>query len=346
MKSFQVIEFGKPLEMREYVNPIPEGEEVLIKISACGVCHSDLHLADGFYDLGNGKKITLADRGTKLPFTPGHEITGEVISKGEKAKINIGDKGIVFPWIGCQSCDACHNKKETLCENPKYLGARLNGGYSDHIIIPNARYLVSYGDLDPAQAAPYACSGLTAYSALKKIPNTNNNEFILVIGAGGVGTNGILLASAVHKAKIIAIDINENKRNEAKKIGAVAAFSLDQLQDIKEFCNGKIVGAIDFVGTEKTTDFAVNIINKGGTVVVVGLYGGSVSLSIPLIPMRSLNLKGSYIGELSELKELIDIIKSGSVKLINVKTQKLNTANEAMNDLRNGKVNGRIILQP
>jgi len=346
MKSYQVVEFGKPLELREYENPIPKDEEVLIKISACGVCHSDIHLTDGFFDLGKGKRITLADRGTELPFTPGHEITGEVVSKGDNAAINIGDKGIVFPWIGCQSCSACDKEQETLCENPQYLGARLNGGYSDHIIIPNSKYLVSYGGLDPVQAAPYACSGLTAYSALKKIPNSNSNEFILVIGAGGVGINGILLASSVHKAKIIAIDIDENKIKEAKKAGAIAAFSPDQLKEIKEFCNGKIVGAIDFVGTQNTSTFAVNIIKKGGTVVVVGLYGGSLSLSLPLIPMRSLNLKGSYVGELSELKELIDIIKNGSVKLINVKTQKLSTVNEAMNDLRNGKVNGRIILQP
>ena len=347
MKAYQVTEFGKPLELIEYENPKPQGSEVLIKISACGVCHSDLHLAEGFFDLGHGKKITLSDRGTKLPFTPGHEITGEVIAKGEKAKnINIGDKGIVFPWIGCQKCESCLNKKETLCDNPKYLGARLNGGYSDHIIIPDGRYLVPYGDLDPAQAAPYACSGLTAYSALKKIPPTNNDEFILIIGAGGVGCNGILLAAAVHKAKIIAVDIDESKRIEAKKLGAFAAFSPECKKEINDLCKGKIAAAIDFVGNEETTTFGVNMIKKGGAVIVVGLYGGSVSLSLPLIPMRSLNLKGSYVGELKELKELVGIIKSGSVKLINVKRQKLETANEAMNDLKNGKVNGRIVLCP
>ena len=346
MKSYQVVEFGKPLELREYENPIPKGEEVLIKISACGVCHSDLHLADGYYDLGNGKKITLADRGTELPFTPGHEITGEVVAKGENSKnVEIGDKGIVFPWIGCQNCEACKIEKETLCENPKYLGARLNGGYSDHIMIPNGKYLVPYGNLNASQAAPYACSGLTAYSALKKIPSTSPDEYILIIGAGGVGTNGILLAPSMHKAKIIAIDIDENKRIEAKKIGAHESFSPNQIEEIQAFCKGKIVGAIDFVGNEKTTDFAVNIIKKGGTVIVVGLFGGSVSLSLPLIPMRSLNLRGSYIGELNELKELVDIIKSGSVNLINVKTVNISKANEAMDKLRKGKVNGRLVLQ-
>ena len=199
--------------------------------------------------------------------------------------------------------------------------------------------------MNASQAAPYACSGLTAYSALKKIPSTSPDEYILIIGAGGVGTNGILIAPSMHKAKIIAIDIDENKRIEAKKIGAHESFSPNQIEEIQSFCKGKIVGAIDFVGNEKTTDFAVNIIQKGGTVIVVGLFGGSVSLSLPLIPMRSLNLRGSYIGELNELKELVDIIKSGSVNLINVKTVNISKANEAMDKLRKGKVNGRLVLQ-
>ena len=212
MKCYQVINFGKPLALRVYENPIPKGKEILIKILACGVCHSDLHLADGFFDLGDGKRITLADRGTKLPFTPGHEITGSVVAKGEDAKeVNIGESGIVFPWIGCGICQACKEGNETLCEAPKYLGARLNGGYSDHIIVPDSKYLVSYGDMDPAVAAPYACSGLTAFSALKKIPDTHSEDWIIIIGAGGVGINGILLSSAVHKAKILVIDIIRKK---------------------------------------------------------------------------------------------------------------------------------------
>ena len=182
MKSYQVVEFGEPLELREYENPQPKGDEVLVKITACGVCHSDLHLADGYFDLGDGKKITLADRGTKLPFTPGHEITGTVVALGENVNdIKIGDAGIVFPWIGCGKCAACLENNETLCEAPKYLGARLNGGYSDHIIVPDSKYLVSYGDMDPAVAAPYACSGLTAFSALKKIPDTHSEDWIITV---------------------------------------------------------------------------------------------------------------------------------------------------------------------
>jgi D-arabinose 1-dehydrogenase-like Zn-dependent alcohol dehydrogenase len=347
MKSYQVVDFGKPLELREYENPKPQGREILVKISACGVCHSDIHLADGYFDLGEGKRITLADRGTKLPFTPGHEITGSVVDIGEDAEdVKIGDSGIVFPWIGCGKCEACKNDNETLCEAPKYLGARLNGGYSDHIIVPDSKYLVSYGDMDPAVAAPYACSGLTAYSALKKIPNTGPEDWIIIIGAGGVGINGILLSSAVQKAKILVIDKDKEKREKAVEAGAHEAFSPDDEEKIRKVIGIGASAAIDFVGMPQTTDFGLSLIKKGGMVVVVGLYGGSLKLSLPLVPMRSITLKGSYVGELRELKELVNIIKSGKIKLIPVKKQDLETANQAMLDLRSGKVNGRIVLIP
>ena len=347
MKSYQVVDFGKPLELREYENPKPQGREILVKISACGVCHSDIHLADGYFDLGEGKRITLADRGTKLPFTPGHEITGSVVDIGEDAEdVKIGDSGIVFPWIGCGKCEACKNDNETLCEAPKYLGARLNGGYSDHIIVPDSKYLVSYGDMDPAVAAPYACSGLTAYSALKKIPNTGPEDWIIIIGAGGVGINGILLSSAVQKAKILVIDKDKEKREKAVEAGAHQAFAPDDEEKIRKLIGIGASAAIDFVGMPQTTDFGLSLIKKGGMVVVVGLYGGSLKLSLPLVPMRSITLKGSYVGELRELKELVNIIKSGKIKLIPVKKQDLETANQAMLDLRSGKVNGRIVLIP
>ena len=347
MKSYQVVDFGKQLELREYDNPKPVGKEILVKISACGVCHSDLHLADGYFDLGEGNRITLADRGTKLPFTPGHEITGTVVAIGSDAgNINIGDSGIVFPWIGCGNCGACIEENETLCEAPKYLGARLDGGYSDYIIVPDSRYLVSYGDMDPAVAAPYACSGLTAYSALKKIPKTSQNDWVIIIGAGGVGINGILLSSSVHNAKVLVIDNDSSKREQAIEAGADKAFSPDDIEEIRNVIGIGAKAAIDFVGRPETTDLGLSLVKKGGIVIVVGLYGGSLKLSLPLVPMRSVTLRGSYVGELRELKELVDIIKTGKTKLIPIKKQDMATANQAMFDLREGKVNGRIVLIP
>ena len=200
--------------------------------------------------------------------------------------------------------------------------------------------------MDPAVAAPYACSGLTAFSALKKIPDTLSEDWIIIIGAGGVGINGILLSSAVHKAKILVIDNDKEKREKAIEAGADQAFSPEDEEKIRKIIGIGAVAAIDFVGMPQTTDFGLSLIKKGGMVIVVGLYGGSLKMSLPLVPMRSITLRGSYVGELRELKELVEIIKSGKIKLIPVKKQDLETANQAMADLRAGKVNGRIVLVP
>ena len=200
--------------------------------------------------------------------------------------------------------------------------------------------------MDPAVAAPYACSGLTAFSALKKIPDTHSEDWIIIIGAGGVGINGILLSSAVHKAKILVIDNNKEKRDKAIEAGAHAAYAPDEEEKIRSIIGIGASAAIDFVGMPETSDLALSLVKKGGMVVVIGLYGGSLKLSLPLVPMRSITLRGSYVGELRELRELVDIIKSGKIKLMPVKRQDLSTANQAMSDLRAGKVNGRIVLIP
>ena len=137
MRSYQIIEYGKPLEMREYPNPEPQGTEVLINVTACGVCHTDVHVWQGFFDLGDGEQSTIASRGVELPFTMGHEVIGEVAALGPDASgVAVGDRRVVFPWIGCGECPACQRGWEVDCESPNPLGTRQHGGYSDHIIVP------------------------------------------------------------------------------------------------------------------------------------------------------------------------------------------------------------------
>ena len=181
---------------------------------------------------------------------------------------------------------------------------------------------------------------------MKKIPLTSKDDWIIIIGAGGVGINGILLSPAVHNAKILVIDNDPEKRKKALEAGASEAFAPDEETEIRNKIGIGSAAAIDFVGRPETTDFGLSLVKKGGMVIVVGLYGGSLKLSLPLVPMRSMTLRGSYVGELRELKELVNIIKSGKIKLIPVKKQGLETANQAMSDLRSGKVNGRIVLIP
>src|SRR3974390_3185513 len=189
MRSFQVCRCGEPMQFAETATPKPKGTEVVVKTLAAGGCHSDLHIWEGFYDLGHGKALRLQERGVKLPLTMGHENVGEVVAVGPRAKgVKVGDKRLVYPWIGCGTCAVCKRGDEQLCMAPRFLGVYRDGGYATHILVPHPRYLVPYPRvMKPEQAAPLACSGVTAYGALKKLGSLVKSEPVVVFGAGGVG---------------------------------------------------------------------------------------------------------------------------------------------------------------
>jgi D-arabinose 1-dehydrogenase-like Zn-dependent alcohol dehydrogenase len=166
MRAMQIIEWGKPLEAREYPDPEPKGEEVLLRVEAAGVCHSDVHIWDGYFDLGGERRISLESRGVHLPFTMGHEIAGEVAALGPQASgVKVGDKVVAYPWIGCGECAVCRKGEELLCLNPRTLGTRRAGGYGTHVIVPHGRYLLPHEGVPQGLAATYTCSGITAFSA-------------------------------------------------------------------------------------------------------------------------------------------------------------------------------------
>lgn len=349
MLSYQVVEFGKPLEPRRYDDPPPRGTEVLLRVTHCGVCHSDLHQAEGSFDLGGGRRIDLAQRMT-LPYTPGHEMVGEVLALGPDAEgLAIGRQGIVFPWIGCDACPACAAGDQVLCPQPRFLGGWRNGGYSDRVTIDHPRYLVDFGDVPAALASTYACSGVTAYSALHKIPDTAATDAIVLIGVGGVGLAGLLIAPALHKARVIAVDIDAAKLAWAREHGAdecIDAGEAGAAQRIVGLTGGGAAGAVDFVGSPATMQFGLDAMRRGGTLVQVGLYGGALALSLPLVPMRMVNIRGSYVGNLRDLEGLMELVKAGRVKPMPVRTRPLEQANEAMAELRAGRVLGRVVLTP
>lgn len=167
MRRFKLVEFGKPL--CEAVEPLPvlRGEEVLLRVTACGICHSDLHIIEGHFDLGQGKRLELSN--LALPRVLGHEAVGEVVEVGPEAQgVAVGDRRVVYPWIGCGSCRMCQSGLEHLCAKPRTLGAQADGGFGTHIVVPHPRYLIDFDRLPERFACTCACSGLTAYSALKK----------------------------------------------------------------------------------------------------------------------------------------------------------------------------------
>jgi propanol-preferring alcohol dehydrogenase len=350
MRMFQVCVCGEPLQLNEQPTPQPTGTEVLLKVLAAGVCHSDLHLADGYFDLGGGKRLSLADRGMKLPVTLGHENVGEVVALGPGAKgVNIGARMLAHPWIGCGSCGPCKRGEENLCRAMRSLGVFSHGGYADYLIVPHPRYLFDIGDLPPERAAPLACSGVTTYGALKKVGPTLTTDPTVIIGAGGLG----LMCQALHKAmgghSVIVVDIDPAKREAAKKAGAMAVVdgnAPDAAEQIIKLTNGGAWAVIDVVGSSASARLGVDSLIKGGKYIIVGLYGGELTLSLPPIPMRALTIQGSYVGSLPEMAELIELVRRTGMPAVPVSTRPLKDVNVVMDQLRAGKVVGRIVLTP
>lgn len=348
MKSYKVTRFGAPLEEVDEPAPVPKATELLLRVVACGVCHSDLHIWDGHFDLGGGKQMDLS-RGILLPRTLGHEIVGEVVAKGSDAgDVAVGSRWIVYPWIGCGQCSLCKAGQEHLCAQPRSLGTSVDGGFSDFVVVPDARYLVDYGDVPSDVACTYACSGLTAFSALKKAGPVTAADPILIIGAGGVGQSAIRLCTALHGTGPVVADIDPAKRDAALAAGAVRAVDPrdpDIKRTLMKATGGGYAAVIDFVGAASTAEFAMAMLRKGGTMIVVGLFGGAVELSLPLLPLRSISIRGSYVGTLEELRELAALGREGKVPGIAVDGRRMAQVREALDDLRGGKVAGRVVLR-
>ena len=349
MRMFQVCVCGEPLQCNEAPTPEPKGTEVLLKVLAAGVCHSDIHLADGWFDLGGGKRMSLQDRGMKLPVTLGHENVGEVVAVGPDAKgVKVGQKMLADPWIGCGKCPACLRNEDNLCTAMRSLGVFSNGGYATHMMVPHPRYLFDIGDMAPERAAPLACSGVTTYGALKKIA-TLKSEPTVIIGAGGLGLMCLALHQKMGGHSAIVVDIDPAKRDAAKKAGAKAVVdgkAADAVDQIKALTNGGAWGVVDLVGSSQSARMGYDSLAKGGKYVIVGLYGGDITLSLPPIAMRALTIQGSYVGSVPEMAELMDLIKRTGLPDVPVATRPLSQVNAAMDDLRAGKIVGRVVLQP
>ncbi len=350
MKSFAVCRCGAPLELREEQTPEPAGTEVLLRVIAAGVCHSDLHFWEGVYDLGGGKQLKLTDRGMTLPLTMGHETVGEVVAFGPDARdVAIGDKRLAFPWLGCGTCKVCRRGDEQLCVKPSFLGVHRPGGYSEYLVVPHPRYLLEFGDIPPEQAAPLACSGVTAYGALRKLGGLVQTEPVVIIGAGGVGLMCLAILKALGGFGAIAVDIDAAHRDAAKAAGALAVVdpnAADAAKQITEAAGGAVWAVVDFVGSSGTVRLGYDVITKGGKIIVVGLFGGEITISTPFIPIKAMTLQGSYTGSLAELKELVDLMRTAPLPLIPVQRRPLEQAYAALTDLKEGKVIGRTVLSP
>jgi alcohol dehydrogenase, propanol-preferring len=329
--------------------PEPEGTQVLVRVARCGVCHSDVHLQDGYFSMGQDRRLDIT-AGRKLPFTLGHEIAGVIARSGPEARdLADGQAVAVYPWIGCRACRVCARGDEILCNAPRQLGITVDGGFATHVLVPHPRYLLDYAPIPTAVAAAYMCSGLTAYSALKKLTERARRGPLLLIGAGGVGMMGLAFARAMFAHPPIVADIDPAKRAAALAAGATAVVDPAQAaarKQVAALTEGGAVGAVDFVGSDRSLTFAAGALAKGGKVVVAGLLGGAFSTPVPTFPLKVVTIEGTFVGTLAEAHEMLALARAGKVPPVPITERPLAAAQASLDDLRNGRIVGRVVLSP
>ena len=345
MKAYQVVENGKPLEEKNLDTPAPKGKEILLKTLSCGVCHSDVHIHDGYFDLGGGMQLP-----TPLlePLTMGHEIFGEVVSVGEEvSNINVGEKYVAYPWIGCGDCELCNTDKTHYCMNNSNLGINVSGGYGDHVIVPGEQYLFDAGDTPDSLAGSYACRGLTAFSALRKAEPFTHDNSLVIVSAGGLGLLALKIAKAAYGINPIVLDIDDEKLKVAKNLGASCVINTSKenaAEKIMEATGGGAKSIVDFVGAEASVNLGYQCLAKGGTQVVVGLFGGQMNIALPLMTLTEKKLMGSYVGSLGEMKDLMKLVSAGKIEPVEVESRDVSEANRTLEEMKSGKLLGLVSL--
>jgi propanol-preferring alcohol dehydrogenase len=337
MTAVQLVSWQAEPELREVAVPEPGPNEVLVKVTAAGLCHSDLHVIDW-------PEGTLA---WELPFTLGHETAGTVavIGAGVTA-FGEGDAVLVYgPW-GCGTCWQCVRGAENLCPNRGAGGCGLgyDGGLAAYVVVPSPRLLVPIGDLDPIGAAPLTDAALTSYHAIKpELPRLLPGTCVVVIGVGGLGHVAVQLLGALSPARVVAVDPREDARQLALRAGAEVA--LDPMDDVRAETGS--VGAIlvlDFVGSDETLRAAASVLAVGGHISIVGLGGGAVPMTFGALPLEWSAGKPSW-GTLPELHEIVALARAGAIE-IEVERLELDQALDGYRRLRNGEVVGRAVVVP
>lgn len=351
MLSYDVVEWGKALEKRERETPKPTGTEVLLRLKYCGVCHSDAHIRDGYFDLGGGKRLHMSERGMYPPLTLGHEPYGTVVAAGAEAGDapigRIGEDRLVYPWTGCGACARCADGMDNYCAAPRSIGLQLPGGYADYLLVPHPRYLIDTGGIDPVWAATLSCSGLATYSAVSKLAPIPPGEWVAVIGAGGLGLTAIGMLRALGHERIVAVDIDSSKLPAAESAGAAATVvgrDADASEKLRQV-GGALCGAVDLVGSADTASLAIGALRKGGRLILVGLFGGEMPLSLAATTLRALTIQGSHLGSLPELKAVVALAREGKLKPIPIQKRPLSEVSRTLDELKAGAIVGRVVLE-
>jgi D-arabinose 1-dehydrogenase-like Zn-dependent alcohol dehydrogenase len=349
MLSYDVVEWGKPLQRIDRQTPQPQGTEVLVRLKYCGVCHSDAHIRDGYFDLGGGKRLHMSERGMLPPVTLGHEPFGTVVGAGpDVSDLPLGADRLIYPWMGCGDCARCRERLDNYCMTPSMLGIQRPGGYADHLIVAHPRYLIEANGIDPVWAATLSCSGLSAYSAVSKLKPIPCDEWAAVMGAGGLGLAAIGMLRALGHEKIVTVDIDDAKLTAAIAAGSAAALNgrnADCPQQLKSITGGALYGAVDFVGSGETAQLALGALRKGGKLILVGLFGGEIALSIAGTILRAISVRGSHLGSVDELQEVVALARAGKINPIPIETRPLSEVSRTLDELKAGAILGRVVAR-
>ena len=337
MKAAVLKEFGKPLAIEEVPTPVPEADELLIRMRACGIDGTDLKLLDGFgYE-------------PELPFIMGHEPAGVVEQIGDTVEgFSVGDRVVSYNFFICGTCPLCRSNREQLCPNMTgVLGVKDKpGGYAEFMKLPARQILRVPDGLSFENAAVLSDAGITAFHAVDR-SRTRLGETVMVFGVGGVGSFAVQFA-ALAGARVIAVDATAPKCARALELGASAAINgatQDVRAEVRELTGGWGVDCvIDIVGTESTIAAGVDSLCNGGRIVIVGYTPESYSLSGKQLAQNELELIGTRCGRKRDLLAAAELSAAGKVKSIVTDTRPLEEVNEALATLRAGEVLGRCVL--
>ncbi len=341
MKAAVLHEFNTPLSLEEVPRPEVGPDEILIEVEACGVCHSDLHVAEGDWKQLAGI--------VKKPLILGHEIVGRVVERGAavqsvRESVQVGDR-VGVPWVQwtCGQCEFCGEGNENLCPRQRITGVMVDGGYADYAKAP-ASHVVRIPDaLSSEQAAPLLCAGVTVHRALKQA-RIHAGQRLAVFGIGGLGHIAVQIGRAAG-VEVTAIDISEEKLEFAKSLGASRTLNAATSNVVKELRgSGGSHVALVTSAAKAAYDMAFYCVRPTGTLLVVGLPASDISFPPILMTAREIQIRASAVGTREDLREVLEMGAAGTVHC-QVATRRLEEVQDVLGQLRRGEVSGRVVLR-
>jgi alcohol dehydrogenase, propanol-preferring len=338
MKAAILHEFKQALLLEHVPRPVPEANDVLVQVEACGVCHSDLHVADG--DWLQFTPIT------KMPLILGHEIAGRVVETGGAVReFQIGDR-VGAPWIywTCGECEFCREGNENLCTRQKITGVTVDGGFAEFVKVPASHVVKIPDGLTAVEAAPLFCAGVTVYRALKQA-RLSSGQRLAIFGIGGLGHVAVQIARELG-AEIIAIDVTDEKLHLAESLGAANSLNAASANIAKELrAKGGVHVALVTSAAKAAYDTAFACVRPTGTLLAVGLPPENLCFPPILMAAKEVRIQASAVGTRQDLREVLAMASKGKIRC-HVATHPLTNVNLVMDQLRRGQVSGRIVLSP